>query len=93
MSVGTVKALFAQHGTIPRHSMDPEADVLEMKARNRGLVAGYAMANQASAEEKKAFLAEIRQFTGRVSAGSWSDRDKINYVITYAAKLRLHFLQ
>jgi hypothetical protein len=93
MSPGTVKALFAQHGAIHRNPMDSEADVLEMKARNRGLVAGYAMANQASAENKKTYLSEIRQFTGHVSSGSWGDRDKIDYVITYAAKLRLHFLQ
>jgi hypothetical protein len=51
------------------------------------------MANQASADDKKAYLKEIRQFTGHVSAGDWTDRDKRDYVIEYAAKLRLNFLQ
>lgn len=92
MSTGTTKRLFAQQGVIHRHPMDEEADVVEMRARNRGLVAGYVLAGQASDDEKKAFLAEIRQFTGPVSAGDWADRDKIDYVIEYAAKLRLNFL-
>jgi len=93
MSSGTVKSIFVQHGVIHRHPMDPEADVIEMNARNRGVVAGYVMANQASADDKKAYLKEIRQFTGHVSAGDWTDRDKRDYVIEYAAKLRLNFLQ
>jgi hypothetical protein len=93
MSSGTVKSIFAQHGVIPRHPGDPDADVIEMHARNRGVVAGYLMANQASAADKKAYLAEIHEFTGHVSAGDWTDRDKRDYVIEYAAKLRLHFLQ
>jgi hypothetical protein len=84
--------LFAQHGVIHRNPMDSEADIIEMKARNRGLVAGYVMANQASEDEKKAFLREIREYAGHVPSGDWTDRDKIDYVITYAAKLRLHFL-
>jgi hypothetical protein len=92
MSTGTTVRLFAQHGVIRRNPMDSEADVIEMKARNRGLVAGYVMASQASAEEKKAFLREIREYAGDVPAGDWTDRDKLDYVITYAAKLRLHFL-
>ena len=93
MSSGTVKSIFVQHGVIHSHPMDPEADVIEMNARNRGVVAGYVMANQASADDKKAYLKEIRQFTGHVSAGDWTDRDKRDYVIEYAAKLRLNFLQ
>ena len=92
MSPGTVKSIFVQHGVIHRNPADPEADVIEMKARNRGVVAGYVMANQASADDKKAYLSEIRKFTGHVSAGNWTDRDKRDYVIEYAAKLRLHFL-
>jgi hypothetical protein len=93
MSAGTVRSLFAQQGVISRHPMDPEADILEMKARNRGVVAGYAMANQAGPDDKKAYLSELRAFTGPLSAGDWTDRDKIDYVITNAAQLRLHFLQ
>ena len=92
MSAGTVKSIFMQHGVIHRNAADPEADVIEMKARNRGVVAGYVMANQAPADDKKAYLSEIRKFTGHVSAGNWTDRDKRDYVIEYAAKLRLHFL-
>jgi hypothetical protein len=92
MSTGTTVRLFAQHGVIHRNPMDSEADIIEMKARNRGLVAGYVMANQASEDEKKAFLREIREYAGHVPSGDWTDRDKIDYVITYAAKLRLHFL-
>jgi len=34
---------------------------------------------------------EIGAFTGDVDAGEWTDRDKINYVTTYAAKLRFEF--
>ena len=93
MSGGTVRSLFGQQGPINRHPMDPDADVLEMHAHNRGLVAGYAMANQVPPDDKKAYLSEIRVFTGHVDAGNWTDRDKIDYVITYAAKLRLNFLQ
>ena len=43
-------------------------------------------------DEKKAYLRELRQFTGPVSAGDWGDREKINYVIEYGAKLRKHYL-
>jgi hypothetical protein len=93
MSGSTVKFLFGQHAPVPRHPGDPDADVLEMHAYNRGLVAGYAMAKQVPDDDKKAYLSEIRQFTGHVDAGNWTDRDKINYVIEYAAKLRLNFLQ
>jgi hypothetical protein len=92
MSPGTVSSLFAQHGVIPNHPMDREADILEMKARNRGVVAGYALANTATDEQKKSFVFEIREFTGHISSGNWTDRDKVDYVIAYAAKLRLHFL-
>jgi len=93
MSVQTVSFLFAQHGVIRRHPMDPDADVLEMQARNRGLVAGYSMARLVPPEDKKAFVFEIREFTGDVPAGNWTDRDKRDYVITYAAKLRSHFME
>ena len=93
MSPGTVKSLFGQQAPISRHPSDPDSDVLEMHAYNRGLVAGYAMANQIPPDDKKAYVFEIRAFTGHVDAGDWTDRDKINYVITYAAKLRLNFLQ
>ena len=93
MSTQTVSSLFAQHGVIRRHPMDEDADVLEMKARNRGLVAGYSIGKLVPPEEKKAFLSEIREFTGSVAAGEWTDRDKRDYVITYAAKLRLHFME
>src|SRR3954470_11968096 len=45
MSGGTVKSLFGQFGPSGNHPDDREAEVLEMNAHNRGLVAGYAMAN------------------------------------------------
>jgi hypothetical protein len=93
MSPRTTSWLFGQHGVIQRHPMDPEADVLEMKAHNRGVIAGYTLANMASEDQKKSFVFEIREFTGDVPVGAWTDRDKIDYVIEYAAKLRLHFLQ
>jgi hypothetical protein len=93
MSRKTVKWVFAQQGVIPRHPGDRDADVIEMKAYNRGLVAGYLMANQVPPDDKKAYLSEIRQYTGHVPVGNWTDLDKKNYVIAYAAKLRLHFLQ
>jgi hypothetical protein len=93
MSTGSVKSLFARHGAVYHNDWDPEADMVQRNAHNRGLVAGYALAKQASDEEKKAYLSEIRQFTGPISAGSWTERDKVDYVITYAAKLRQHFLQ
>ena len=93
MSAWSVKSLFARRGVVYHNDWDPELDMLQTNAHNRGLVAGYAMAKQASDDEKKAYLSEIRQHTGPISAGSWTDRDKVDYVITYAAKLRQHFLQ
>lgn len=92
MSPGTVSSLFGRHGVIHRNDFDPEADAIEAKAYNKGLVAGYALANTATDEQKKSFVLEIRKYTGRVDAGDWGDREKIDYVITYAAKLRLHWL-
>ena len=93
MSGGTVKSLFGQFGPSGDHPDDRDAEIIEMNAHNRGLVAGYAMANQAPPDDKKAYIFEIRKFTGNVDAGNWTDRDKIDYVIEYAAKLRLNFLQ
>lgn len=93
MSGNTVSSIFGRHSVIRRNHMDPEADALETKAYNRGLVAGYAHANLASAEQKKSFVFELRPFTGNVEAGAWGDLEKRNYVIEYAAKLRLHFLE
>jgi hypothetical protein len=94
MSPKTVRSIFAQQGVIHRNVMDEDADVIEMRAHNRGLVAGYAMANTATPNEKKAYIFEIREFTGHVKSEPWSnDRVKRDYVIEYAAKLRLHFLQ
>jgi hypothetical protein len=93
MSTWSVKSLFARSGAVYHNDWDPEADLLQTNAHNRGLVAGYTLARQASEDEKKAYLSELRQFTGPISAGSWTDRDKVDYVITYAAKLRQHFLQ
>lgn len=92
MSPATVKSLFGQHGLGQRNPMDPESDVLEMAAYNKGLVAGYGMGSQASTEDKKAFLFEIKPHTGNLGGGAWGDREKVDYVVTYAAKLRLHFL-
>lgn len=91
MSAKTVSFIFGRHGVIRRNQADPEADVIEAKAYNRGLVAGYTHANLASAEQKKSFVFELRPFTN-VSAGAWGDREKRDYVIEYAVQLRLHFL-
>ena len=93
MSPQTVKSLFGQHGLGQRNPMDPESDPLEMRAYNKGVVAGYAMGIQPSADDKKAFLFEVKPFTGNLGGGAWGDREKIDYVVTYAAKLRLHFLE
>ena len=92
MSGSTVNSLFVVHDIIPHNEFDPHADVVEANAYNRGLVAGFTLAKYASDEEKKSFVLEIRQFTGDVAVGDWQDRDKINYVIEYAAKLRLNYL-
>ncbi len=92
MSPKTVSFIFGRHGVIHRNPMDEEADALEMKAYNRGLVAGYTLASTATDEQKKSFVYEIREYTGHVDAGAWGDREKRDYVIEYAAKLRLHFL-
>jgi len=93
MSSKTVSYLFAKHGAIPINAFDPEANVLQAKAYNRGLVAGYTMAKYASDADKKSYIFELREFTGEVPVGNWGDRDKINYVIEYAAKLRVNYLQ
>ena len=92
MSPSTVRRIFGRHGVIHRNPMDEEADIIEMKAYNRGLVAGYTLANTATDEQKKSFVFEIREYTGHVDAGAWGDLEKRDYVIEYAAKLRLHFL-
>lgn len=92
MSPKTVSYIFGRHGVIHSHTMDEEADVIEMNAYNRGLVAGYTLAGTATDDEKKSFVFEIRKFTGHVDVGAWGDREKRDYVIEYAAKLRLHFL-
>lgn len=93
MSPTTVKSLFAQHGLGQRNPMDPGSDPLEMRSYNKGVVAGYAMGSQPSSQDKKAFLFEIKPFTGNLGGGAWGDREKIDYVVTYAANLRLHFLK
>jgi hypothetical protein len=92
MSPATTKSLFGKHGVGQLNPMDPEASILEVKAHNRGLVAGYVFANTASAEQKKSFVFELRKFTGDVPHSVWDDLEKRNYVIEYAAKLRLHYL-
>ena len=92
MSGSTVNSLFVVHDIMRHNEFDPHADVVEANAYNRGLVAGFTLAKYASDEEKKSFVLEIRQFTGDVAVGDWQDRDKINYVIEYAAKLRLNYL-
>ncbi|MDP9422696.1 MAG: hypothetical protein M3Q19_07675 [Pseudomonadota bacterium] len=92
MSPTTVSSLFGRHGVMHRNAFDPEADAIEAKAYNKGLVAGYALAKTATDEQKKAFVLEIREHTGLVNRGDWDDRDKVNYVIEYAAKMRLHWL-
>jgi len=92
MSGSTVNSLFVVHDIMHRNDFDPHADVVEANAYNRGLVAGFTLAKYASDEEKKSFILEIREFTGDVAVGDWQDRDKINYVIEYAAKLRLNYL-
>ncbi|MEH2471090.1 hypothetical protein V1281_007723 [Nitrobacteraceae bacterium AZCC 2161] len=76
MSGQTVSYLFAEHGVIHRNAADPEADALEMKARNRGLIAGCSMAKLVPDDNKKSYILEIREFTGEVFAGDWTDADK-----------------
>jgi hypothetical protein len=92
MSGVTVSSIFGRHGVIHHNTADEGADYLEAKAYNRGLVAGYTMAHLATPEQKKAFIFEIRKHTPHTSAGNWTDLDKRNYVIDYAAQLRVHFL-
>ena len=58
MSGGTVKSLFGQFGPSGDHPDDRDAEIIEMNAHNRGLVAGYAMANQAPPDDKKAYIFE-----------------------------------
>jgi hypothetical protein len=93
MSSKTVSYVFGKHGVDHENDFDPEADAIKTNAYNKALVAGYAMANTLSADERKSYIFEIREYTGPVSAGDWTDLDKRNYVIEYAAKLRLHFLE
>lgn len=92
MSKNTVKRLFFKQFVIHSNVWDPEADEIETRAYNKGLVAGYLMGNEASEEERKAFLSELRQYTGDVHVGDWGDREKTDYVITYGAKLNRHYL-
>lgn len=92
MSPTTVSSIFGRHGVIHTHDFDPDSDAIEARAYNKGLVAGYALANTATDEQKKDFVLEIREYTGHVDAGEWTDLDKRNYVIEYAAKFRLNWL-
>jgi hypothetical protein len=92
MSPTTTRSLFGVHGIVHVNVMDPESDSLRVNAHNRGLLAGYAFANTASAEQKKSFVFELRRFTGDVPHSRWDDLEKRNYVLEYAAKLRLHYL-
>jgi hypothetical protein len=92
MSGSTTKSLFGMHGVVNRNVMDAESDGMKVTAYNRGLVAGYLLANTAAPEEKKAFVFEIREHNPGAEAGNWGDREKTDYVVAYAAKLRLHYL-
>jgi hypothetical protein len=94
MSPSTTRELFGDEGvdSHTRNTFDPESDYLKVNAYNRGLIAGYALANTCSKDEKESYVLEIRQYVTGVSAGEWTDLDKRNYVIEYAAKLRLHYL-
>jgi hypothetical protein len=92
MSTGTVSSLFARHNVIHRNDFDPDADVIETKAYNKGLVAGYTMASQVPDDDKKTYILEIRASGADADAGNWGDREKIDYVIEYGAKLRLNFI-
>jgi Putative peptidoglycan binding domain len=92
MSPSTTKSLFGMHGVVSSNVMDPESDVMKVNAYNKGLVAGYALAHTATEDEKRAFVFEIRRFAPGVSPGDWGDREKRDYVVEYAAKLRLHYL-
>ena len=92
MSATTTSFLFGKHGVGTRNVMDQASDMMKVNAHNRGLVAGYTFANTATPDEKKAFVFELRRFVTGVSPGNWSDREKVNYVVEYAAKLRLHYL-
>ena len=76
MSAQSVSFLFGEHGVIHRNAADREADVLEMHARNRGLVAGYSMAKLVPEDDKKAYIFEIREFTGDVPVGNWTDLEQ-----------------
>jgi hypothetical protein len=89
----STKDLFGMHELIRTNAFDPEADVLEMKSYNRGLVAGYGFANTATAEQKKSFLFELRKFFPTDEPHRrWDDEEKKNYVLQYSIKLRLHYL-
>ena len=92
MSGPTTKSLFGMHGVVNRNVMDPESDGMKVTAYNRGLVAGYLLANTATPEQKKAFVFEIRKHNPGAETGNWGDREKVDYVVAYAAKLRLHYL-
>jgi hypothetical protein len=93
MSPSTTTSLFGVHSLGTRNVMDPESDVMKANARNKGLAAGYALANTATDDEKKSFVLELREHVpGGGYVGNWGDLEKRDYVVEYAAKLRLHYL-
>jgi Domain of unknown function (DUF4157) len=75
------------------NKIDEATDVIRVNAYNRGLKAGYVTGAALPADAKKAYLREIRKFTGPRGSTIWSREEQISYVIQLAAVARLHFLK
>jgi Domain of unknown function (DUF4157) len=84
---------FGRWSVIRINAMDEATDVIRVNAYNRGLRAGYDFAATLSADEKKAYLRQIRKFGGIRVPKSWSRDDQISYVIALAAAALRSFLK
>jgi len=90
---GQARDRFGRWSVIRINAMDEATDVIRVNAYNRGLRAGYDFAATLSADEKKAYLRQIRKFGGIRVPKSWSRDDQISYVIALAAAALRSFLK
>src|SRR5262245_25413782 len=102
----TVVIRFGRFRHFQIYKMDEGLNYIRVHAYNRGLAAGYSRGKAMSAEEKKAWLKEIRRLAGvhgnpagwKASSGDTLERQRaqrvqINYVIDLAAAVRKHGIE
>jgi len=80
-----VTSRLGRWGVLRINQFDEAINVIRVNAYNTSLKAGYVTGGRLAPDQKRAYLTTLRKLAGHPSAGAWTQRDQINFVIDLAS--------